>query len=148
MIKFKFMQRILMIIMIIFVHITGISQSYELKVNVTDIAEIEGTARIAVFTDADHFKDKVSPTDTAIIEIKMHTVSHTFKLIGGLYAIAVYQDNNNDGQLNTRALGIPTEGVGFSNLYEKKLRPPDFQESSFFLQSDTTIRIPIFYDKK
>ena len=137
-----------MIIMIIFVHITGISQSYELKVNVTDIAEIEGTARIAVFTDADHFKEKVSPVDSAVIEIKTHVVSHIFKLNGGIYAIAVYQDNNNDGQLNTRALGIPTEGVGFSNLHEKKIRPPDFQETSFILQSDTTIQIPIFYDKK
>jgi len=125
----------------------GLGQSHELTVEVNGILEMKGKLRIAVFTNADHFKDKVNPADSAVIEIKTHTVSHTFKLIGGIYALAVYQDNNNDGQLNTRALGIPTEGVGFSNLHEKKIRPPDFKETSFMLQSDTIIQIPIFYDK-
>lgn len=125
----------------------GISQSHELTVQVNDILEIQGKVRIAIFKNADHFKNKQNPVDSAVIVVKSSTETYTFKLSKGTYAVAVYQDENNDGQLNTRALGIPEESVGFSNMKKKKLRPPDFHESSFFLQSDTTIQIPLFYDK-
>lgn len=126
----------------------GLGQSHELTVQVNGILEMKGKLRIAVFTNADHFKDKVNPADSAIIEVTSQELTNIFELREGTYAVAVYQDENNDGQLNTRALGIPEESVGFSNLKKKKLRPPDFNESAFFLQSDTTIQIPLFYDKK
>jgi uncharacterized protein (DUF2141 family) len=134
--------------MISLVHMAGISQSYELMINITDIVEIKGSARIAVFDNADHFKQKVNPTDSAVIEIKTNEVSHAFKLSKGVYAIAVYHDENNDMQLNKRSLGIPIEGIGFSNITTKRKRPPVFNESSFTLKNDTTLQIPIFYDKK
>ncbi len=134
--------------MISLVHMAGISQSYELMVNITDIVEIKGSARIAVFDNAGHFKQKFNPTDSAVIEIKTNAVSHAFKLSKGVYAIAVYHDENNDMQLNKRSLGIPIEGIGFSNITTKRKRPPVFDESSFTLKNDTTLQIPIFYDKK
>ena len=126
----------------------GIGQSYELRVHITNIEEIKGKARIAVFTDAIHFKKKVYPIDSAIVQIKSNTVSHIFNLDEGLYAVAVYQDGNNDGQLNKRSMGIPVEGIGFSNFSKRKLKPPNFKESSFLLKSDTSLQIPLFYDKK
>lgn len=142
------MQKTPLIILIMLVHMMGLSQSYELTVKVVDIVELKGKLRIAVFTDAANFKDKVSPADSAILEVTSQELINIFKLSKGTYAVAVYQDENNDGQLNTRALGIPEESVGFSNMEKKKLRPPDFKESAFFLQSDTTIQIPLFYDKE
>ncbi|MCB2206738.1 MAG: DUF2141 domain-containing protein [Bacteroidetes bacterium] len=142
------MQKFILIIFLILVHMLGLGQSHELTVQVNGILEMKGNLRIAVFTNADHFKDKVNPADSAIIEVTSQELTNIFKLSKGTYAVAVYQDENNDGQLNTRALGIPEESVGFSNIEKKKLRPPDFKESAFFLQSDTTIQIPLFYDKK
>jgi len=142
------MKNFLFVIFILSLHLMAFSQSYELTVQVNGIFEIKGKVRIAIFKNADHFKNKQNPADSAVIEVKSNTVQNTFKLIKGTYAIAVYHDENNDGKLNTRALGIPEEGVGFSNLKKMKLRPPDFNESSFFLQSDTTLQIPLFYDKE
>lgn len=126
----------------------GLGQSHKLTVQVNGILEIQGKVRMAIFKKEDHFKNKQNPVDSAVIVVKSNMVTNTFNLKEGVYAVAVYQDENNDGQLNTRTLGIPEESVGFSNMKKKKLRPPDFKESSFFLQSDTTIQIPLFYDKK
>lgn len=130
------------------VHMIGNSQSYELTVHVDNIAEIKGKLRIAVFTEADLFKDKVNPADSAVIDISSYETTHTFKLREGIYAIAVYHDENNDSQLNKRSLGIPTEGIGFSNLTSKRKRPPTYEESSFSLSTDTTLHIPLFYNKE
>jgi uncharacterized protein (DUF2141 family) len=127
---------------------TCYAQTYELRVQITNIKEIKGKARIAVFTEAAHFKKKVHPVDSAVYDIKSNSLAHTFRLDKGIYAVAVYQDENNDGQLNKRAMGIPVEGVGFSNSHKKELKPPEFKESSFRLQSDTIVQIPLFYDNK
>jgi uncharacterized protein (DUF2141 family) len=127
---------------------TGFCQFHELRIHITNIEEIKGIARIAVFTDAENFKKKVNPADSAIVQIKSNTVTHIFNLDEGLYAVAVYQDENNDGQLNKRAMGIPEEAVGFSNLHKKKLKPPGFKESALLLQSDTTLQIQLFKNNK
>jgi uncharacterized protein (DUF2141 family) len=142
------MQKLLLIILIILVHMMGLSQSYELTVNIIGINEIKGSLRIAIFSNPENFKDKVNPADSAVIEVTSNTTSHTFKLNQDIYAIAVYHDENNDKQLNKRSLGIPTEGIGFSNLTSKRKRPPIFEESSFSLATDTTVQIPLFYNKE
>lgn len=142
------MPKFLVVILFLFLQVIGFSQSPELNIHVIGVSEIKGTIRIAIFSDAENFKAKIHPYDSAILEIKSTKASHTFKLRQNTYAVAVYHDENDDNQLNKRSMGIPTEGIGFSNIYKKSKRPPRFDESSFFLKSDTTILIPIFYDKK
>jgi len=48
----------------------------------------------------------------------------------GTYAVAVYQDVNNNGELDSNFIRIPKEPYGFSNNVEK-LTPPSFEEASF-----------------
>ncbi|MBN8578712.1 MAG: DUF2141 domain-containing protein [Cytophagales bacterium] len=49
----------------------------------------------------------------------------------GTYAIAVYQDINKNGTLETNFIGMPQEPVGFSNNAKIRMGPPDFSEASF-----------------
>jgi uncharacterized protein (DUF2141 family) len=44
-------------------------------------------------------------------------------------AIAVYHDENNDGQLNRNRLGIPTERYGFSRNARGLTGPPGFEQA-------------------
>ena len=48
----------------------------------------------------------------AIAELPM---SISFDVPYGSYAVSVLHDENKDGELNTGLLGIPQEGIGFSN---------------------------------
>lgn len=49
----------------------------------------------------------------------------------GLYAIALYQDINNNGELDTNFLGIPKEPYAFSNNKKPGLSAPSFDKCSF-----------------
>jgi uncharacterized protein (DUF2141 family) len=49
----------------------------------------------------------------------------------GMYALAVVHDENMNGKLDTKWLGIPTEGYGFSNDAKALLGAPSFSAASF-----------------
>ena len=49
----------------------------------------------------------------------------------GSYAVAIFHDENSNGEFDRNFLGIPKEGYGFSRNPELKMRPPDFTEALF-----------------
>lgn len=62
----------------------------------------------------------------------------------GDYAVAVYHDENDDRDFNRNALGLPSEGYGFSNDAPATLGLPDFDGVRFTLppgESRVTIRL-------
>jgi uncharacterized protein (DUF2141 family) len=54
----------------------------------------------------------------------------------GRYAVAVYHDENDNGELDTNLLGIPTEGYGFSNDATGFAGPPDFDAAAVEVPDD------------
>ena len=56
----------------------------------------------------------------------------------GNYAISAVHDTNGDTRLNSNFLGVPTEGVGFSNNTVVVTSAPSFSESQFFLSGPKT----------
>ncbi len=65
----------------------------------------------------------------------------------GTYAVAVVDDRNRDYQLNRDVLGIPQEGFGISNNPQVSVVTgvPKFQEASFLLRENKTIKIAMKY---
>ncbi len=59
----------------------------------------------------------------------------------GTCAVAVYHDTNNDGKLNTNALGIPKEAYGFSNNVRPMFSAPSFKEAGIVLDKSHAISI-------
>ena len=52
------------------------------------------------------------------------------------YAVSVFYDENNNGELDTGFLGIPKEKVGFSNNAKGSFGPPKYNEVAFpFLET-------------
>jgi len=143
------MKRLLFIFYIFFFIVINenvFGQTANLTVVVSNIYEPKGSIMIGVFDNALDFKSKKEPYASADVVAKDTTVSYTFKQLElQRYAIAVFHDENNDGELNTKRLGIPTEGVGFSSKVASKLHQPVFPEASFLLKSDTTIYIRMYY---
>ena len=129
---------------------TGFGQTSDLTVIIQGAHSNHGKLRIGLFSNADDFKAKRNPVDSAVVTIgnKGKSIYTFHKLPYGTYAVAVYHDENNDGMLNKRQLGIPVEGIGFSNFTEFKRRPPAFEEVSFELRDkNLTLEIPLFYNK-
>ena len=51
----------------------------------------------------------------------------------GEYALVVLHDEDGDGALGRGWLGLPAEGLGFSNGARIRLGPPSFEEARFAL---------------
>lgn len=62
-------------------------------------------------------------------------------LENGLYAILVYVDINQNGELDKNLFGIPKEPYGFSNNARGSFGPPSFMAVSIQITEDT--RLPI-----
>jgi len=58
----------------------------------------------------------------------------------GDYAVVALHDMNKDGKLDKNALGIPTEGYGFSNNAMDKYGPPSFMQASFVFAGRDVVR--------
>ncbi|GHT12372.1 hypothetical protein FACS189426_15660 [Bacteroidia bacterium] len=78
-------------------------------------------------------------------KIEGETVTIVFEnLASGEYAVTTYQDENDNGKLDTGLYGIPTEKYGFSNNVRGKMGPPAFKECLFKVEEDMVINITIF----
>jgi len=61
----------------------------------------------------------------------------------GTYALAVFHDINEDGELNTNLLGVPKEGYGFSNNARASFRAPTFNEAAFEFSGQKSISVVV-----
>jgi uncharacterized protein (DUF2141 family) len=57
----------------------------------------------------------------------------------GIYAVSLYQDTNDNEQLDKNVLGIPKEKYGFSN----NTMMPSYRKNQVELNKDTTISIKL-----
>lgn len=48
----------------------------------------------------------------------------------GRYAVTAFHDENDNGELDTNLLGIPTEGYGFGNDASATFGPPKFEAAA------------------
>ncbi|MEA2027999.1 MAG: DUF2141 domain-containing protein, partial [Campylobacterota bacterium] len=75
--------------------------------------------------------------------IKAKTLKYQFKNIPkGHYAIALFHDQNGNGELDYNIFGIPTEGYAFSNN-PKVLGEPNFEDAKFKLTNNIQITMEV-----
>jgi len=122
------------------------AQKVTVTVVVEDITFESGSVNIGIFDTDSTFQSKQEPYAEASASVSdTSNIKAIIELPPGIYAIAVYHDENEDNQLNKKKMGIPEEGVGFSGTIKSKIRPPKFKEASFHLKNDTTIYIALRY---
>ena len=68
-----------------------------------------------------------------------------FELKEGSYAIRYFHDENSNKELDMNFLGIPKEGIGFSNDAYGKFGPKDFEEWLFDVKDNTEIKLTTTY---
>ena len=62
---------------------------------------------------------------------------HITDLPYGTYALAIYQDVNENGKIDKNWVGIPTEPYAFSNNVRPLLKAPDFDDCKFNYDADS-----------
>ncbi len=88
----------------------------------------------------------ISRAEGARVKIKDRRAIAVFKgLRPGRYAVAVYHDENDNGEFDQALFGIPLEDFGFSNDATVFLGPPSFGEAQVSVPEEGA-RITIHMD--
>lgn len=112
----------------------SVSSSFaQSRVEVT-IAKVDhkkgGTVRIALFDNSESFLKK--PLKAMEVKVNGPETTLYFDLpMDGEFAISVYQDTNDNKELDTNFMGIPNEPYGFSNDAMGTFGPPSFEKAKF-----------------
>jgi len=105
-----------------------------IHVNVLNIRNSTGTVACALFEAPQGFPTDYLRTATNIMVIKVRKTQARCDfedIAAGNYALAVIHDEDMNGKLDTNAIGIPTEGYGFSNDAKALFGAPSFSAASF-----------------
>jgi len=129
---------------------TGFSQGDSLtsiKVEVIDLRNSDGKVGLTLFDAEEGFP---SEPDNAIrklyVDVNNKTASATFENVPeGKYAIAVYHDEDEDGEIETNWIGIPKEGTGSSNNPKSRMGPPRYEDCEFDTHQTTNLTIRMKY---
>jgi uncharacterized protein (DUF2141 family) len=116
----------------------------ELVVEVTGIKAIQGDLYLSLYDNDSSWLF----TDSAfhLVSAPVKNNSGIFVLKGipyGLYAIAVYQDQNANGILDETEMKIPKEPYGFSNNPKGKRGPASYQDALINFGGKDTLRIEL-----
>ena len=128
-----YVRRLSLIVLAAGLIVAGATRAADIAVTVTGLRSADGVVRLALYDKAEGFA-----TDEAVVvgrilpssEGAVRTVIEG--LAPGRYAIAAYDDEDNDDKFD-RFLLIPREGYGFSNDARPALRAPTFEEAAFEL---------------
>ena len=110
-----------------------------LVVNVQKADPEGGIVKIAIFNSSDSFKQRDHPFRAADQQVLDGACRwHVPDLPVGEYAVAAFQDQNGNGQLDTGLFGIPLEPYGFSNHAPERIRPPSYEQAKIDYQGVVT----------
>ncbi len=111
---------------------TMAAQAGDLRVTVAGVKDGTGRIMIALHVPSGaDFPDDVGVVAAQWSGAAASQVSFVFTdLAPGRYAIAAFHDADSDGVLNTNAIGIPTEGYGFSRDASGTFGPPSFDAAA------------------
>ena len=105
----------------------------DLSIEVRGIRSDDGRVRLAVHGPGS--RDTFPSGDDVVAESgRPARVGAVRFVVGdlspGRYALAAFHDENDNGELDTNLVGIPSEGYGFGNDASATFGPPDFEAAA------------------
>jgi uncharacterized protein (DUF2141 family) len=120
----------------------------QIVATITGVHNGTGLLRIAICPQADFLKPHCPYTGHAPAQVGSVVITID-GIPPGIYAAQAYQDENDNGRLDRNWLGLPTEGIGFSNDAQFYFGPPAFADSAFKLTArGGAISFPIRYHRQ
>jgi uncharacterized protein (DUF2141 family) len=81
---------------------------------ITGINVNQGQIYVKVYSNDRDYRNDISFA-VFVLGSASQSIVHSFDILEGEYLIALFQDTNNNGKLDTNFLGFPREPVGLSN---------------------------------
>ena len=121
----------------------SLPSSGTLIVTVTNIKDNKGNISIGIYNNKNSFPNDKLVLKGDYVKSQGGAISDTFSLSQGSYAIAVYQDKNENKKLDKSIVGAPQEPYGFSNNIYKSFGRPYYEKSLIKINTNDTTSISI-----
>jgi uncharacterized protein (DUF2141 family) len=124
------------------VDLTGAAQ--DLVVIVKNVNDQPGNLMVGLFDSEKTFLKKALRGEK--VPAQPGTVRAVFKNVqAGEYAISAFHDSNGNEKLDTNFIGIPKEGVGFSNDAIGTFGPASFDKAKFTCPTSQPVSVTMKY---
>lgn len=139
------MRRILYFSLFILFTISVSGQTGSLKITITDIKSNDGNIKVALF-DQENSIGFLKKLDLAY-QKKLVTINNKYAVVTfmnipyGTYAVSLFHDENNNGEIDRSSIGFPVEPYGVSGN-KFVIGPPEFNDCKFNIDSsDKSIEV-------
>ena len=116
----------------------------DLAVEVHDVRSVDGRLYVAVHSPES--KSTFPAVTGAVATLRPQAQVGALRLVlrdlpPGRYAVAAFHDENDNGELDSNLLGVPSEGYGFANDPDATFGPPDFEAASVVVGEDPAVAV-------
>ncbi|KPQ37750.1 MAG: hypothetical protein HLUCCA11_01455 [Phormidesmis priestleyi Ana] len=109
-----------------------------LKVTIHELRNQKGEVCLALFESEIGFpKDEQKAVFNRCFAITQIPLTVSVEVPYGSYSVSLLHDENQDGELNTNFIGVPQEGIGFSNDPRIIKGTPSFEKTRFDFSADS-----------
>jgi uncharacterized protein (DUF2141 family) len=115
----------------------GTASAATVEVHVSKVAAGKGQIRVAV-CDRERFLKQCAYTASMPARAGENVIAVP-GVPKGSWAVLVYQDENDNGELDRNFIGIPKENYGFSRDAASKFGPPGFEEAAIEVKDELTV---------
>jgi len=125
-----------LLLLVAYTSSAAIADGSLLRVELSGLQEVEGNIYIAVYDSDDTWlgDDTVYEQQVVIADARDgDLVWAEMHLPPGEYALSIFYDSNDNGELDTNFIGIPKEPVALSNNARPKFGPPKYKDAVFTL---------------
>ena len=120
--------------------------SSTLTLEISNIKKQKGSLVIGLYDKAEVFPTVSKALRKQTIKVNGTTLIVTFdNITDGMYALAIYHDENSNHILDKNFFGIPREGYAFSNNFKPMFSKPKFKDAQFKLKEHSILKIKMNY---
>jgi uncharacterized protein (DUF2141 family) len=133
------MKKITLLLVTLLTGTLFMSAQNKIEVEIINFNSNNGVALIGLYNSENSFLKKEFKGEK--IEIKGKKAVMTFTDIpDGTYAISVFHDEDENGELTTNFLGIPKESYGASNNAPGRFGPPKWKDAKFEVRNGQVVK--------
>jgi uncharacterized protein (DUF2141 family) len=124
---------------------TSLARAATVEVDVGNVKRAGGHVRATLCTEATFLKSDCAYEASAPAQVGETAVTFT-GVAPGRYAAQVFDDDTDAGKVHQDKLGVPREGVGFSNDAPIHVKGPRFHDAAFDVGQETVrVRATLHY---
>jgi uncharacterized protein (DUF2141 family) len=125
--------------------IASLARAADLTITIKDVRNDTGMVMLALYDGEETFMNTAKAKAMDKAPAAAGEVTFVFRdLPAGQYAATAFHDENGNSKLDKNWVGIPKEGLGFTNDAQGTMGPPKYAQAAFAFDGKTNTAVSFF----